>query len=828
MVNARRPSLPVRAAAVVAVISGFALSPLTVARSQEPEPLAVGANSVLTRNYNNQRTGANLMETTLNLTNVTSGGFRKLFQVAVDDQVYAGILYASGVVVGGQTRNVIYVATVNNTLYAFNADTFGPPLWQRNFNGSGRPTRNSDVGSNCGTYRDFSGNIGIVSTPVIDGGNNAIYFVTRTIDSDGVTRHRLRNVDITTGNDRSPGSAVLSPAGFSATLNNQRAALALSQGVVYVGWSSFCDTGDYKGIFAGYNASSLAQTGVFNVTPTPTGTFTRGGIWMAGAGPAIDGNGSLYLSTGNGDWNGTSNFGESVLKLAPSTLGRQSFFTPSNWMDLNSADNDLGSAGLIFIPGTNLLVTGGKGGGTGFLLNSANLGGQGGQLQAWQAVSLSPRPSNTHHIHNSMVTWASSAGTNVYVWGENDFLRAYRFNAGTQRIDTPNFATGMVLPPVGMPGGMMTLSADGSSTSTGILWATIPRNGDANQAVVPGVLHAFDASNLALRWSSSTNPEDDTMNFSKGSPPVVANGKVYLASLSNVVSVYGLSGTVSNQNLARNRAATGSAPCAAGEEPAKAFNGTYAGGNLDKWCSLAAGTKFLQVDLGSTANVSQVIIEHAGAGGEALSLNTRAYTLQTSTDGTNFTQVGSMTANIQSITTHNLNPTPARFVRLNITTPTQTTDGAARIYEMKVYGSAGGPATLTFEAESLTVGATSGDLHRVASDASYSGGLGTILEGNAVNDFVTYNVNVPTAATYEVRVRIKRLNNRGIFQLSTDGSNLGPTVDGFATAASFPEISLGTRSFTTGSHTFRLTLTGRNASSTNFWTALDFIRLVPQ
>src|SRR5215510_4452155 len=282
-----------------------------------------------------------------------------------------------------------------------------------------------------------------------------------------------------------------------------------------------------------------------------------------------------------------------------------------------------------------------------------------------------------------------------------------------------------------MPGGMMTISANGTASGTGIVWATTPRAGDANQAVVPGALYAFNAQNsgasLPLLWSSS-GVGDDIYNFSKGSPPIVVNGKVYAASLSNIVSVYGLRTTPPpSQNLALNKAASGSAPCNADEGPAKAFNGSYSGGNTDKWCSLATGTKFLQIDLGGNFNVSQIVVEHAGAGGESFSFNTLAYNIQVSTDGANFSQVAAMTNNIQSITTHNITPTVARFVRLNVTTPTQTTDAAARIYELQVYGQ---PASgvITYETESLAVAATSGDLHRVAPDANLSGGQGTILD----------------------------------------------------------------------------------------------------
>src|SRR6185436_5792708 len=166
------------------------------------------------------------------------------------------------------------------------------------------------------------------------------------------------------------------------------------------------------------------------------------------------------------------------------------------------------------------------------------------------------------------------------------------------------------------------------------------------------------------------------------------------------------------QNLALGKAVTGSTPCNSNESPAKAVNGSVSGGTTDKFCSLAA-TRFLQVDLGSAMNIAQIVVEHAGAGGEDFSLNTKAFTLQTSTDGTNFTNVGQATTNIQSITTHDFAARSARFVRLNITTATQGTDTAARIYELQVFAPLGTASpTLVNETESLAVAATSGDVHR--------------------------------------------------------------------------------------------------------------------
>src|SRR5215468_1492853 len=156
---------------------------------------------VLTRAYDNQRTGANLSEKTLKPSNVSSGQFGKLFMLPVDDQIYAGLLYAADVRIAGGRHNVLYVATVNNSVYAFDADRFGAPLWYRNFNGGGRPTRNSEVGKACKEgYKDFIGNIGIVGTPVI-GPDRTMYFVTRTVEGAG-TVQRLHAIDITTGADR--------------------------------------------------------------------------------------------------------------------------------------------------------------------------------------------------------------------------------------------------------------------------------------------------------------------------------------------------------------------------------------------------------------------------------------------------------------------------------------------------------------------------------------------------------------------------------------------------------------------------------------------------
>jgi lysophospholipase L1-like esterase len=135
-------------------------------------------------------------------------------------------------------------------------------------------------------------------------------------------------------------------------------------------------------------------------------------------------------------------------------------------------------------------------------------------------------------------------------------------------------------------------------------------------------------------------------------------------------------------DLALNRPTTGSTACVAAEAASRATDGVVAGNS--KWCG-AAAPRFLQVDLGASHQIRRVVIRHASAGGEALALNTSAFNLQVSTDGANWTTAATVTANADGVSTHPVTAT-ARWVRLNVVTPTQTSDPAARVYELEVYG----------------------------------------------------------------------------------------------------------------------------------------------
>src|SRR5579871_6657714 len=326
-------------------LSAVAASLVSAAINCDASPVAV-----LTQHNDLARTGANLAETTLNVTNVNTNTFGLLYSRPVDDEIYAQPLVMTNVNIPGfGTRNVVYVCTVNNSVYAYDADSAAvtAPYWTASFINPPNivAPRNSDMTGACGgDYPNFSGNIGIVGTPVIDPVAGTMYFVARTLEFKTNFVQRLHALDITTGAER-PGSPVVISAKFAGSgsgsvggvisfdpwRQNQRAALTLVGNVVYIAWASHCDWSPYHGWVIGYNATTLSQTSVYN--DTPNGDL--GGIWMSGQGLAVDAGGNLYLTTGNGttDASGTVDRGMSLIKLTPSgtNLTVSSWFTPYNY-----------------------------------------------------------------------------------------------------------------------------------------------------------------------------------------------------------------------------------------------------------------------------------------------------------------------------------------------------------------------------------------------------------------------------------------------------------------------------------------------------------------
>jgi hypothetical protein len=536
--------------------------------AQHPE------DAVTTRSYNNQRTGAALNETILNTSNVNVAQFGKIFTRPIDGQMYATPLYVPELVMPGLgTHNVIYVATQKNKVYAFDADdpAASTPLWSVNLGPYGVSAEQEFGTRYNGVYRDILPYVGITSTPVIDLESGTLYVVAFRKLASMQYEHRLYALDMRTGAEKSnvkiagavPGDSGGSVGGvitFDSRKHLQRVSLLLYGGVVYLAFAGYADTDPYHGWVFGYDATTLAQKTIFCTTPTfdpagasqPDANDGEGGIWMSGQGIAVDENGDFYAVVGNGNFNaqlGGRNYGNSILRMRPvtTTLAVQTSFTPYNYVALNNADQDLGVSGVILLPGTNLAVAGSKEGKI-YLVDRSAMGGLGvgNDNQIKQAFLATGALGN--HIHGSLVYWNTPTGPHIYVWGEKDRARTFAFNTATSTFTTTATSVGSTLLPTGMPGGILSLSANNSVAGTGIIWATHPI-GDANNATKPGVLRAYDASNLGTElWNSTTNSARDTLgNHAKFNPPMVANGRVYVGNFSTSTNaltdqlvVYGL------------------------------------------------------------------------------------------------------------------------------------------------------------------------------------------------------------------------------------------------------------------------------------------------
>ncbi|MDP9039465.1 MAG: PQQ-like beta-propeller repeat protein [Acidobacteriota bacterium] len=481
---------------------------------------------VLTQHNDNGRTGVNLRETELVPSAVNKARFGMLFKRVVDDQLYTQPLVVTGVRTGGGTRDLVLVTTVNNSVYAFDANDpeESAPVWHVNF---GTPPNVHSTDFGC---MDINGQMGIIGTPVVDKGSGALYVVALTRAGAGYIQ-RLHALDLATGADLPQSPVTVKAEGFDPLMQNQRPALLLAAGTVYVGYASHCDKEPYHGFLFAYDSRTLEQRAVLNTSPTGSGSS----IWQSGQGPGVDVDGNIHVVTGNGSWDGARNFSESFLKLSPE-LKLLDWFTPTNHFELDRRDDDLDSSGATLIPGTRLVIGGGKEGVL-YLLDKDHFGHLGDEhaIQHFKATAS--------HLH-SLVYWESAAkGRLLYVWGQRDKAKVYRFD-GERLGETPVMMR--EVPNEGHPGAMLSLSANGGHD--GILWAAIHATGDSWHESRPGVLHAYDADDITHElWNSLQVPQrDDCGEYSKMAPPTIANGRVYLASFgtenvgSGQMCVYGV------------------------------------------------------------------------------------------------------------------------------------------------------------------------------------------------------------------------------------------------------------------------------------------------
>jgi uncharacterized protein (TIGR03437 family) len=499
--------------------------------------LVAGANaqvSVLNVNYDQQQTGANLQETVIQAAGFNWKNFGKVGTYAVDGQVYAQPLYVPGVTIGGHAHNVVYVASMNNSVYAFDADApqTPTPLWTVNL---GEP-----VPSGLYNFNDILPQIGILGTPVIDAAKQVIYVVANTLPAGEVSVpiFQLHALSLVDGTELYGGPTLISatvpgngPASvdgsvnFDATQQLQRPGLLLANGSLYIGFGSHADAGYYHGWLMAYDPTTLQLKSVFNTSPNGT----KGALWQSGRAPAVDSKGDVYAVTGNGDFDGLANFGESVLHFSGADLSLKDWYTPQEWSDLNDQDRDVGSSGAIVMPNSNVLLAGGKAGML-YAVQTGSMGHlgadntssvQGVQVNAWGVFSLALWP-QAHPV--------------VYEWDPNGALKAFGIEGG--KINSTILS--QFVPSLFSTFCGLALSANGAQN--GVVWLV---TGDSDVEGIPGTLHALDATNVSNEFwnSTSAGDRDEVGRMAKFATPTVANGRVYVPTFSNTVVVYGLLNT---------------------------------------------------------------------------------------------------------------------------------------------------------------------------------------------------------------------------------------------------------------------------------------------
>jgi len=505
------------------------------------------------------RTGVNAQETILTTQNVNTSEFGRLYKVPTDGQAYAQPLYLHDVKIAGGTHNVVYVATEHNSVYVFDADS-GAQYAQVNLTPPGGTPASSVADLNCG---DIHPEVGITGTPVIDRTTDTLYVVAKSKVS-GRLVQRLHALDTRTLEEKFAGPVEIQASAPGRALDGdgtnvwfdpktalQRTGLALVNGHVVIAFASHCDVRPYHGWVMSYNAATLGQEAVWNATPNgepssnPERQVSHGGIWMSGAAPSIDADGNIYVVTGNGYWNGTSEFGDSVVKLGPprnGTFPLLDYFTPFDQQNMSNGDVDLGSSAATLLPrtaaGEDLLIIQAKGGtqpgrGTSlYVLDRNNLGKSCTLLNPpctdrdtqirQQIISATDGVLGSAIVWNHRIFWNSRGGAPVRSW-------SFDVGGSTPVSPLPVAQT----PEVTSATAGASLSANG--TTNGIYW--IVHN--------TGEMRAYDAMDVSRRLYSTSeapNGRDDSGGAVKFAPPTIANGKVYLANHNSLVAYGHLNG----------------------------------------------------------------------------------------------------------------------------------------------------------------------------------------------------------------------------------------------------------------------------------------------
>jgi len=513
-----------------------------------PARAAAANTAVTTLRNDNARSGQYSHETVLNTSNVNAAQFGKRVSYPVDGQLYAQPLYLPNLTIGGATHDVVFAATENDSVYAFDADAFTAtppaPLWKVSLLPAGANAVPNSV-NNCGDLAPVNG---ITSTPVIDPSTGTMFVVAYDQES-GKLVYRLHALDVTTGADRwpavviqasAPGTGSGSVGGtitFDPSTERQRAALVLANGRVYVAFTSFCDNGNYHGWIFGYSYSTTAFTLANLYDDTANGS--DGGLWGGGAPLDADANGNLYYISGNGTFDadtGGVDLGESFVRLNAS-LQPQDSFTPYNQACLSAGDQDLGAGGPLLIPSANEMIGGGKEG-RAYVVSTTAMGGYtadpnlvcGGADSARTDIDKivqETAPKSVGALFSTPGFYNGPNGQSVYFSEVGKPTVAYAFSGG--RLSAA--PTSQTAESFGFTGGDAVVSSNGTAAGTGVLWAV-----DSG-----AVLHAYDATNLGTElYNSSQNAARDGMSgYVKFTSAMVTNAQVFVG-LSAGLAVFGL------------------------------------------------------------------------------------------------------------------------------------------------------------------------------------------------------------------------------------------------------------------------------------------------
>lgn len=501
---------------------------------------SVGGQDVLTWHNDVARTGQNLHESVLTTANVNTKTFGKLFVITVDGKVDAEPLYAHGLQMPNRgMRNVLFVVTEHDSVFAFDADS-GQELWHVQLLRTGETTSDN---RNCS---QITPEIGITATPVIDrqqGPHGILYAVAMTKDAQGQYRQRLHALDLQSGAEQLGGPVEIAatyedaPA-FDPKQYAERAALLLVNRTLYLTWTSHCDIGRYNGWAMAYDAGTLKQKSVLNLTPSGN----EGAIWQSGAGPAADPQGNIYVMLANGDFDKSldargfparGDFGNSFVKISERNgrLQVADYFTMFDVEAENDADGDLGSGGPLVLPDMrdagqtvrDLVIGAGKDLNI-YLLDRDAMG----KFHANRNAVYQELPKAFKH--NFARPIPAYFNGSVYYASTEDPLRQYRFrNAHLLPEAVSQTSLTFVY-----PGASPSISANG--TRDGIVW--VLENKD------PAVLHAFDANDVSRDLYNSDQAWFGRDHFGAGNKfitPMIANGKVYVGT-TNGVGVFGLLG----------------------------------------------------------------------------------------------------------------------------------------------------------------------------------------------------------------------------------------------------------------------------------------------